>query len=164
MVELKCKVITLLLMISMVTSSPKPIDFIGHDPITHTIDLDNTLPENRWKNLFGKKCEILREFVPTQMKLIQDRLIEKWHSDISLLKPRLFKAYQEVPWLRDSDFLKEINSISEGCQIDLAEMLMLNYVYDIFGGGCTSIVFNDVFGNPKLASNLDFDNGAILAK
>jgi len=153
-----------LLLLSIVASYQQPSDYVGQKPIAHTIDLDNTLPEKRWTDLFDEKCEILRTFVPTQMELIKFRLRNNWNSDISQLKPRLFKAYQEVPWLRDSDFLKEIRSISEGCKIDLAEMLMLNYVYDIFGGGCTSIVFNDSDGTPKLASNLDFDNGALLAK
>lgn len=162
--KLNCLVIYLTICFISCIASRSPSDFKPQAPVTHTIDLNNTLPENRWKDLFESKCVILKQFVPTQMALIERRLNEKWNASFDSFRQRLFLAYQEVSWLRDSDFLKEITSISEGCLIDLAEMIMLNYVYDIFGGGCTSIVFNDSNGSPQLASNLDFDNGILLAK
>jgi hypothetical protein len=120
-----------------------PSDFEPETPVNHTIHLDKTAPAERWTALFQKKCSILRGFVPTQMALVDGGLKKQWNSSLEEFKPRLYEAYQKVDHLKSDDFLTELKSISDGCKIPLDQMLVLNYVYDIFGGGCSSIVFNN---------------------
>jgi hypothetical protein len=120
-----------------------PSDFEPETPVNHTIHLDKTPPADRWTALFEKKCSILRGFVPTQMDLVDGGLKKLWNSSLEEFKPRLFDAYQKADHLKSGDFLTELKSISDGCKIPLDQMLVLNYVYDLYGGGCTSIVFNN---------------------
>jgi len=95
------------------------------------------------------------------MELIKTALANDWNSSFDTFILRLDKAYQEVSHLKNSSFLLELTSISEGCKIPLPQIIALNYVYDIFGGGCTSIVFNNANNVPNIVSNLDFNNGII---
>jgi hypothetical protein len=64
-----------------------------------------------------------------------------------------------LDYLRNSDFVKEIKSIATGCKISYQNQLLLNYIYDLYGGGCTSIVFNNNRRLPVIATNLDFMAG-----
>ena len=121
-----------------------PADFEPDTPLNHTIHLDKTPAADRWTALFQKKCSILRGFVPTQMDLVDAGLKKFWNSSLEKFKPRLYEAYQKVDHLKSSDFVTELKSISDGCKIPLDQMFVLNYVYDIYGGGCTSIVFNNI--------------------
>jgi len=73
--------------------------------------------------------------------------------------PKLVHAHEDLGYLHNSDFVKEIKSISTGCRIPYEHLLLVNYIYDLFGGGCTSIIFHTHERLPVIATNLDFFNG-----
>jgi hypothetical protein len=50
--------------------------------------------------------------------------------------------------------VKEIKSIATGCKIAYQDLLLLNYIYDLYGGGCTTIVFNNERYNPVIGNKI----------
>lgn len=140
------KLILFLILTQVLTAQA---EFTASEVPEYEIDLDK--PANkRYANFPEELCTKMKTAMPMVRGTISYEISEEKYNAFQ----RAAKSY--INNNKNTEFVQELQSIQERCQISLISLMNMNFFQELVTVGCTSIIFKSKDGSLRSAQNLDY--------